>query len=318
LFEEARKKVIQHYQWIVLNDYLRKITGRDWRENPPIKPARKELSLPVEFAFAAFRFGHSMVNNRYEWNRVFESPKTDFKNAAPLHELFTFTGLSGNMREAPTLPTNWVIDWSRFYDFGSHKNIQTNTKFNMARKIGPSLSLGLKTVPGFPADIPVESRSLAALDLQTGAMLGLPLGQEVAESFKLKALSDSEIADGLNNDAIKILTDNNLHKETPLWYYILREAELQNDGECLGEVGGRIVADTVIGLVKASNYSILKNGKWEPDLGQIQPNQFDMTELLVFSKKYGNSFLNLPEPAELNQDSSDGMRAKSSAAGLQS
>ncbi|MGB9415472.1 MAG: hypothetical protein WCB58_04080, partial [Acidobacteriaceae bacterium] len=37
---------------------------------------------------------------------------------------------------------------------------------------------------------------------------------------------------------------------TPLWYYILHEANFQHDGKFLGSVGSRIVAETLVGLVR--------------------------------------------------------------------
>ena len=40
-----------------------------------------------------------------------------------------------------------------------------------------------------------------------------------------------------------------LERSTPLWHYVLREAELAADGLTLGPVGGRIVAEVFIGLL---------------------------------------------------------------------
>ena len=44
---------------------------------------------------------------------------------------------------------------------------------------------------------------------------------------------------------------------TPLWYYVLAESRAVNDGERLGPVGGRIVAETLIGLLRADPTSYL-------------------------------------------------------------
>jgi hypothetical protein len=307
LFEAARKKVIQHYQWIVLVDYLMKIVDyspeapiwKDLLENSAKRLTNSDeggLFLPVEFSFAAFRFGHSQVRDKYEWNRVFQTPAqgaTDNgiprKDGARLHQLFTLTGANGNLGGAKTLPTNWAIDWTRFYDFSKFKEIKNNPKFNWARKINTTLSLGLKGIPGFPSEIPIESRSVAVLDLQMGAMLRLPTGQIAAKEFKVKALSDKVIAAGLPR---KIREEYDFQCKTPLWYYILKEAESvksgDKSGERLGEVGSRIVAETIIGLIASSEYSILKDPTWKPDLGQITRDEFGMADLLVFTKNHSD------------------------------
>jgi len=302
LFEAARKKVIQHYQCIVLEDYLPRIlddsTLTTVRKDVLANGAKRityskesSLFLPVEFSFAAFRFGHSLVRDKYEWNRVFETPAPNAPNngvhrmdGARLHQLFTLTGANGNLGGAKTLPTNWAIDWTRFYDFSEFKGIRNNPKSNRARKINTTLSIGLKGIPGFPADIPIESRSVAVLDLQMGAMLSLPTGQEAAIKFKLEPLQEEQIAEGPHQ---KILEEYGFHQKTPLWYYIMKEAEIENNGERLGQVGSRIVAETIFGLIKSSEYSILKDPNWKPDLGRDKDNTFGMADLLVFTKKYG-------------------------------
>ena len=57
-------------------------------------------------------------------------------------------------------------------------------------------------------------------------------------------------------------------RSTPLWYYILAEAKLATDGLTLGPVGGRIVAETLIGLLRADPSSYLRvNPRFRPFLG---------------------------------------------------
>jgi hypothetical protein len=66
---------------------------------------------------------------------------------------------------------------------------------------------------------------------------------------------------------------------TPLWFYVLREADVTTDGERLGPVGGRIVAEVVIGLIKGDRYSYLRQDPdWTPTYG---PNgSFTAVDLL--------------------------------------
>jgi hypothetical protein len=72
--------------------------------------------------------------------------------------------------------------------------------------------------------------------------------------------------------------------ETPLWYYILREAELRHGGEHLGQVGGRIVAEVLLGAMMADPTSYLgAKPDWKPVLPSSQPRTFRMADLLTFA-----------------------------------
>jgi len=69
---------------------------------------------------------------------------------------------------------------------------------------------------------------------------------------------------------------------TPLWFYILREAEVMADGRRLGPVGGRIVAEVFIGLLEGDRMSYLQlDPDWTPTLGPDQT--FRMADLLRFA-----------------------------------
>jgi hypothetical protein len=59
-------------------------------------------------------------------------------------------------------------------------------------------------------------------------------------------------------------------KATPLWYYMLREAQARGDGKILGPVGGRIVAEVLVGLVEGDPASYLRqNPRWSP--ARVEP-----------------------------------------------
>jgi hypothetical protein len=73
-------------------------------------------------------------------------------------------------------------------------------------------------------------------------------------------------------------------EETPLWYYVLKEAEMQQDGERLGEVGGRIVAEVLLGLLDGDPLSFLSvEPNWEPTLPSAQDGEFTMADLIRFA-----------------------------------
>jgi hypothetical protein len=113
-------------------------------------------------------------------------------------------------------------------------------------------------------------RSLAARDLQRGMGTGLPSGEAVAGAIGARTLSRQELALGDWQD------------ETPLWLYILREAAVRGGGDHLGEVGGRIVAEVIVGIIRTDPESYLTNDpSWRPTLPSHEPGSFKIRDLLV-------------------------------------
>jgi hypothetical protein len=81
-----------------------------------------------------------------------------------------------------------------------------------------------------------------------------------------------------------------LGTETPLWYYVLKEAQVQQNGERLGEVGGRIVAEVLLGLLDGDPLSFLSvEPNWTPEL-EVD-GEFTMADLIRFAD---------PEAAEVH------------------
>jgi hypothetical protein len=290
IFEEARKKVIQHYQWMVLHDFLPKIIeegalkgAQDALKNGSLRFKVKDgetLFMPIEFSHAAFRIGHSMLAESYEWNRVFQSPGYQKAGRAKFIHLLLFTG-SGGLQRNPTLPSNWIIDWTRFFDFTGFNGIANNPNFNYAKKFGTSLTPALEILKNFLTKITrPEFKSLPILDLIRGSRLKLPSGQDVAKALGLEPIRPSEMVKYPHQPTFKKFK---FDEQTPLWYYVMREAELFHDGERLGPVGSQIIAETFVQLIHSSPHSILQRSGWKPDLGQRERNEFGMADLLVFS-----------------------------------
>jgi hypothetical protein len=70
-----------------------------------------------------------------------------------------------------------------------------------------------------------------------------------------------------------------LDTRTPLWFYVLREAEVLAEGRHLGPVGGRIVAEVFIGLLEGDRTSYLyQEPNWTPTL--TDTGSFTMVDLL--------------------------------------
>jgi len=303
LFETAREEVVRHFQWIVVHDYLRKILDttvldKVVEHGPNLLNVDNQAALfiPIEFSVAAFRFGHSMVRKTYEWN-YFHSKEIASKHpAAALSQLFMQTAFSGTIGKtsdgAPILrlPSDWIIDWRRFFDFsgiledGAPKYKPPKTGPNLARKIDTFIDMDLASMQHFPqAEIPEGSRSIAARNLLRGFALGLPSAEEVAAWIdEASPLTRQEIVSGHED----CFNTPSLTGRTPLWYYILKEAEVKRGGNGLGSLGSRIVAETLIALIKNSRYSILDGSGWHPNIKYGRPGSatepviFEMVDLL--------------------------------------
>lgn len=269
-FDEARRILRRHYQWIVLKDFLPRICD-PWivsdivtSGNRVFRPELDDLFMPFEFSVAAYRFGHSMVRNQYYYNSSFRE--------ATLMDLFTVTALSGNLKDADALPENWVIEWQHFLDGGA----------NCARPIDTALSQTLFELTAFNKPMP-EGR-LPVRNLLRGYMLRLPTGQAVASALDLPVMSPEGIeavAQSVSQEQLAAVRDGGFAERTPLWYYILAEAAAEASGT-LGPVGSTIVAEVLIGLIRGSKDSILRKKDWRPSLGNT-PGRFTLNDLLTLA-----------------------------------
>ncbi|HEY7075354.1 MAG TPA: heme peroxidase family protein [Solirubrobacteraceae bacterium] len=296
-FAEARRLVTEHYQWMIRHDYLPRIcdpavvddvftNGRKVFEvgvNPTDVP-----TMPVEFSVGAFRLGHSMVRGSYNWNREFDD------GAGTLDLLFNFSGTSGALGFGSRLPSNWIADFRRLYPFQQAALKVPPAKFNFARRIDTRLATHLGDLPpgSFGATNPPSDPSnanLAFRNLARAKMVKLATGQGMATFLQGKGVSvtpltAAQIRDGNGGASLAGLTAQQrdaLVANTPLWFYVLREAEL-NNGRLTG-VGARIVAETFHRAMEGSAISILRDPAFKPSFGPNAPTTFDMRDLLFFA-----------------------------------
>jgi hypothetical protein len=286
LFAEARKQVTWHYQWMVLHDWVERITetgivAKILHDGRKFYRFQKVPYMPVEFSAAAYRLGHSMVREVYSHNRIF-TPAGGIPATLDLE--FTFSGLSGQIIgdlapnpptgpfPVPVLPSTWIIDWSRFYEFKPPPPPTPNFLFNHTRKIDPFLIPQLHDLPGGGGSLPFRN-------LRRGVILGLPSGQDVAKAMGITALTAAEITTGTDG---AVAAAQGFDKKTPLWYYILKEAQVKSGGLRLGPVGARLVAEVFIGLVAGDKTSYLSDPAWKPTLPATTPGTFLMSDLLQF------------------------------------
>ncbi len=288
-FDEGRRIVRWHYQWALIHDFLARLVGDDVVEDilrpdafkvPASASARTVKTLhvvlkffrwttrpfmPVEFSVAAYRFGHSMVRGEYELNDQVQDIPIFAKPPAE------------DLRGFRELPAGHVIQWARFFTFQESKlDVQPS------RRIDTKLAFGLHILPEAVAK---TIHALAERDLKRGKALGLPSGQAVARAM---GIPEDLI---LHPRELKPLPKNLVQvfgEDTPLFFYVLKEAEVFGRGRRLGPVGGRIVAEVLIGLLRADPFSYLSvQPTWRPKAGAFgarRDGEFTVADLLRFAR----------------------------------
>jgi hypothetical protein len=311
LFVRARQEVTWTYQRIVLDDYLRRIVNAHTYDFFTQRRAEKgdaaydlykpalRTALPIEFAGAAYRFGHSMVRTGYRLNTA--TKKLIF-DGSPLN--------ADSLIGFQPLPASHVIDdWRRFFvddtlppgfrpDENSPPAVENNpaVRLQWAYKMDPSLVLPLKNLPPNVGPGSLAARNLLRANLPTfaiatGQAFAAALGEPPLDA---RYLVTRQAADG---DAFTFKSlgdiDPRFLQHTPLWVYILAEAQrptidlwidtkkradLEADdflsgpasGSQLGPVGGRILLEVFHGLVDADARSFRNHPAaraWQPMIG---------------------------------------------------
>jgi hypothetical protein len=239
VFDEAARQLRWHYQWAVLNEFLPTLVGSELadevlRDGPRyFRPDHNEF-IPLEFADAVYRYGHSQIRHRYQLNLQ--------SDGVPL-----FPDLLGFR----AVPRQHIIDWKLFFDARGSVSAQRS------KKIDGKLVQALIQLPeAVTGEVEMEDfHSLAVRDLQRGQGVGLPSGETVSRHFGITPLTAEQVG----------IASTGWQGETPLWYYILREADVCTGGDCLGPVGGRIVADVLVGLINADPTSFRRSQQqWQP------------------------------------------------------
>lgn len=263
IFNEAQRLVRWHYQWIILHEFLPKTIGPALL-NDILTKGRKHYKwrnapfIPVEFSVAAYRFGHSQVRPSYRVNFGPDDANQSF--ALLFNDNMAVSPVAVDMRGGSRGPGRF-IDWQTFFDFGDGR--ARNNK-----RIDSTLSTVLLDLPGMPGG---EPQSLATRNLVRHLTFKVPSGQAVAKAMKLAPLPPGSLAD---------LVALNLEERTPLWFYVMREAEVMTGGNHLGPVGGRIVGEVFVGVLQGDPMSYLsQDPDWTPHLGAVA-DQFTMVDLL--------------------------------------
>jgi len=257
-FSQAQRNLRWHLQWIVLHEFLPLTAGESLtreivKDGPHFyhAPAGHPF-IPVEFADAAFRFGHSQIRLSYQLNATTSAP--------------IFPDLAGGQ---PVTGAR-VVDWRYFLPLDSSVTPQ------LSKRITPHMAHTLIDLPeSIVGPTPQqEYHSLACRDLLRARALHLPSGESIARHLGVRPLTPDEV--GLNKHGWTC--------ETPLWYYILREAEIRQRGERLGDVGARIVAETLVGVIDADPSSFrTEDPSWTPTLPSRRAGSFTLEDAVRFA-----------------------------------
>lgn len=273
IFVEAKKIVTHHYQWAVVNDFLKRVCGSAAMTSAMsgvVAPIGSTFCMPVEFAVAAYRFGHSMIRDVYWLSFIHPG--------ASLAEVFQFNRNSDPPVQ-PNLPvwSSRVVDFNAFFNTGVFVPVN-----NKARKIDSFMANGLESIPGGSGIMAV----LATRNLRRGLALGLPSGQGMAGFFGLPPMTAAQLTQGLPANEVAVLNSNGgvLLQKTPLWYYVLRESAVLQSGNQLGPVGAKIVADTFVRMLKRDANSYLNvAGGFTPMLPSAAAGDFTFADLVTFA-----------------------------------
>ncbi|MFG1911339.1 peroxidase family protein [Kribbella sp. NPDC048928] len=243
VFDRARITLTWHYQWVVVHDFLPRLVGQALVDEVLkdggkwFAPATLEAFIPLEFADAAYRYGHGQIRHTYR-----------LQEGGPEYPLFPDLVGFG--------PVQRRLDLAQMFDVPGRPRAQR------AKRLDGSLPASLIGLPEQVTGAVDESayKSLAVRDLLRGDTTGLPSGEQVAELL-----------------GVPPLTEGNWPGGTPLWFYILKES----DGTRLGPVGGRIVTEVLIGLLRADPAGQLSlEPDWRPTLPSAG-EAFELTDLLI-------------------------------------
>lgn len=283
IFKMAQRLVRWHYQWIVVHEFIPLTIGQErvddiLRRGPRFynvddarfRNGRGNPQIPIEFSVAAYRFGHSQIRPSYRLNFGPDGGPPFFAFAF-LDSFDPNDPDPGDLRGGKRASRRFV-DWQTFFNFGDG-NFRPNKKIDAKLSTVVMQLIGTRgPAPGMPSD---GVQSLASRNLMRHVNFGLPSGQAVARLMGAQVLTQTQLAE---------LQPYGMDQSTPLWFYILKEAQLLENGLRLGPVGGRIVGEVFVGLLKADPESYLTAERnWKPVLPSATAGEFRITDLLKFA-----------------------------------
>ena len=275
VFERARQLVTWHYQWIIVNEFLPLIVGAPLvseilSRGPGFYRSRlgDEESIPVEFQIA-YRMGHSLIRPSYRANLAGDVGRLPFFGF-----IFDPTGEGQadpvDLRGGRRAPRRF-IGWQTFFNFGGAQAANVRPNKTLDTKIStPLFHLPLGAIAS--GDLPI---SLPQRNLLRHLTWSLPSGQTLARELRIRPLTRSQLAE-LAGFGV------GFEESTPLWYYVLKEAEVAGGAQLAG-VGARLVSEVFLSLLMLDGNSYFNQRRWRPTLPSRVPGTFTMVDLLTYA-----------------------------------
>jgi hypothetical protein len=298
----AKRCFVQHFHSVVLHDYLQRlidpavysdVMAHGRRIIHPGRISNSSFRVPLEFAAAAGRYGHSMIRGQYNWNDTHRN--ADFENFYLLSHRNSEPNPKG--MKMTMLPRDWIIDWARFYDF--RQLLGGISPPGMTKKIDTRLAAALSRLPerirehpeGEPSPLQDATFNLASVTLLKQRHFEMASAQRVIELMNpvlgeraITPLTAGQISSSDTPELAAVFGKfPELCSKTPIWFYVLKEAELLAQGNRLGPMGSRIVMETIHAAIDASRLSILHDSTWSPSLPRQETHRFTMPDLIVFA-----------------------------------
>jgi hypothetical protein len=285
-FSEARTRTTETYQYIVCHDFLKNVLTAELFDRVVLGCDRRidwkseGFAVPVEFAQAAFRFGHSMVRREYQLNNL------------PGETEVLLSDIFGNPQRAGPLDPKKAIDWRSFTAPNTRPANLIDTLLAPELFLLPDNQAAHCTVP-IPSAIALPPE-LAVRTLWRGAATRLPTGQEMTNALGVPVVerkaSDSE------RDPWAKLDELDLLDRIPLWYYVLLEAELSREqvpdvegvfNNRLGPLGGQLVAEVILGSLMAEDSFLNQHDSdWVPKW-TLSTTEFTVDSLAMVARVTG-------------------------------
>ena len=260
------------------------------------------IRIPHEFAVAGFRLGHSLVRDDYVLHQRVVDAGGDVLTGMP-RPIFaasaqpSSTGLAG---DNPLQPQD-VIDWSYFFDTSTGTaqpvrpldTLVSDKLFSLpVSAIPPGNGPGGKDTPS-ELNLPRRNvfRASKPTDTLSGSV-GLANGDE-EEAYALKripGLADTRAAVqevlGRRLTGAGFAADS-FGDKTPLWLYVLSEAEATQSSQNLGELGSHIVDEFLLGSLQCDSGSVLHAAPqqlkgWGPTETIAANRRYSFPELIAY------------------------------------
>jgi hypothetical protein len=256
---DARRRLLAEIHQITLYDFLPRVIRRDIYDDVlahgrqvvmPGSGNPGDFLVPIEFAAAAFRFGHTLVRQTYAWSRF--DPQRESLQSTLQQATYTGGGLDTHLFDRHRcLDTVWEIDWTDM--------IGPNAR-NLAPLISTAIAPQLTELPAIHVQDATGPVNLAQLSLERGRQLRLPSAQALRDKFGAALvpdfLTESQLLASLPGPMAAALlagpAGDRLADRTPLWFYVIREAEVLGGGTHLGPIGGRLVMETLHAAICAA------------------------------------------------------------------